>query len=88
MASWGCPHEIDGACQRVNQAPCDPGMRGCVLYGRFVFADPAKNRPAPTRAQPSPLPDPPPASHVSGPAVSEPRPQAVRPPSPSRPRSP
>ena len=46
MASWGCPHEIDGACQRVNQTTCDPGMRGCVLYGRFVFSNPAKNRPA------------------------------------------
>jgi hypothetical protein len=22
------------------------GMRGCVLYGRFVFSNPAKNRPA------------------------------------------
>ncbi len=46
MASWGCPHEIDGVCQKVNQMPCDPGMRGCVLYGRFVFSNPAKNRPA------------------------------------------
>ncbi len=44
MSSWGCPHEVDGACQRVNQIPCDPGMRGCVLYGRFVFSNPAKNR--------------------------------------------
>ncbi len=46
MASWGCPHEINGACQKVKQLPCDPGMRGCVLYGRFVFSNPAKNRPA------------------------------------------
>ncbi len=46
MSSWGCPHEIEGACQKVNQLPCDPGMRGCVLYGRFVFSNPAKNRPA------------------------------------------
>jgi hypothetical protein len=45
MASWGCPHEVDGACQRVNQAACDPGMKGCVLYGRFEFSNPAKNRP-------------------------------------------
>jgi hypothetical protein len=48
MASWGCPHEVDGACQRVNQAACDPGMRGCVLYGRFEFSNPAKTgRPRP-----------------------------------------
>jgi hypothetical protein len=30
----------------VNQIACDPGMKGCVLYGRFVFSNPAKNRPA------------------------------------------
>ncbi len=46
MASWGCPHELDGACLKVNQIACDPGMRGCVLYGRFVFSNPAKNSPA------------------------------------------
>ncbi len=46
MASWGCPHEIDGACKKVRLTPCDPGMKGCVLSGRFVFSNPAKNRPA------------------------------------------
>lgn len=46
MSSWGCPHEADGVCQKVNRLPCDPGMRGCVLHGRFVFSNPAKNRPA------------------------------------------
>lgn len=46
MGSWGCPHETDGVCQKVNQTACDPGMRGCVLYGRFTFSNPAKNRPA------------------------------------------
>lgn len=45
MGSWGCPHELNGVCQRVNGLPCDPGMRGCILYGRFVFSNPAKNRP-------------------------------------------
>ena len=28
--SWGCPHEFDSLCQRVNGAICEPGMRGCV----------------------------------------------------------
>ncbi|MGE5385562.1 MAG: hypothetical protein ACM3SV_06710 [Betaproteobacteria bacterium] len=37
MASWGCPHEIGGKCARVNNVPCDPGMKGCVLAGRYVF---------------------------------------------------
>ena len=45
MGSWGCPHEADGVCQRVSKLPCDPGMRGCVLSGRFVFNNPAKNLP-------------------------------------------
>ena len=44
MSSWGCPHEIDGKCQRVLNRPCDIGMKGCVLAGRFKFADPSKNR--------------------------------------------
>lgn len=36
---WGCPHEIDGLCQRVNGAICEPGMRGCVLDGKVTFPD-------------------------------------------------
>ena len=44
MASWGCPHEIDGRCTRINDLPCDPGMKGCVLAGRYVFASEDKNR--------------------------------------------
>lgn len=43
MGGWGCPHEVSGRCQRVQNRPCDPGMKGCVLAGRFVFSDPAKN---------------------------------------------
>jgi hypothetical protein len=49
MASWGCPHEANGVCQKVNELPCDPGMKGCVLFGRFTFSNPAKNRPPKTR---------------------------------------
>jgi len=45
MSAWGCPHEADGKCLRVNNLPCDIGMKGCVLFGRFRFADPEKNRP-------------------------------------------
>jgi len=41
--SWGCPHEVRGSCSKVNKLPCDPGMKGCVLYGRFVFANEEKN---------------------------------------------
>jgi len=37
--SWGCPHELDGLCQKVNGALCEPGMRGCVLDGKVTFPD-------------------------------------------------
>ena len=56
--SWGCPHEINNLCSRVNNLPCDPGMKGCVLHGRYVFANDAKNsRLKQKKAQkPDPLP--------------------------------
>jgi len=41
---WGCPHEEDGKCRRVLDRDCDPGMKGCVLSGRFVFSTDEKNR--------------------------------------------
>ncbi|MFN6960781.1 MAG: hypothetical protein ACK4N6_00940 [Rhodocyclaceae bacterium] len=41
---WGCPHEVNDICTRVNDLPCDPGMKGCVLAGRFVFANEEKNQ--------------------------------------------
>ena len=44
MGSWTCPHEVNDVCQKVNQLPCDPDRKGCVLSGRFVFSNPAKNR--------------------------------------------
>ena len=42
---WGCPHEFNEICQHVQNRPCDPGMKGCVLAGRFRFSNEAKNRP-------------------------------------------
>lgn len=45
MGGWGCPHEVKGQCSRVPGKACDPGMKGCVLFGRFTFSDEAKNRP-------------------------------------------
>jgi len=45
MSGWGCPHEVDGKCQKVLNKLCDIGMKGCVLAGRFRFADDSKNRP-------------------------------------------
>ena len=40
---WGCPHEANNKCQRVEDRPCDPGMKGCILAGRFIFSDDSKN---------------------------------------------
>lgn len=40
---WSCPHETNGICNKVNSLPCDPGMKGCELYGRYVFFDDSKN---------------------------------------------
>lgn len=57
MSGWGCPHEVHGTCQRVQGRPCDPGMKGCILFGRFVFSTPEKNRPprsATSKAEPEP----------------------------------
>ena len=36
---WGCPHEADGRCGKVNMLRCDPGMKGCELFGRYAFFD-------------------------------------------------
>ncbi len=40
---WGCPHEANDVCTKINDLPCDPGMKGCVLAGRYVFANDDKN---------------------------------------------
>lgn len=45
MSGWGCPHELNGTCQHIQGRACDPGMKGCVLAGRFRFSDETKNRP-------------------------------------------
>lgn len=37
MSSWGCPHEINGLCSKVNNLACNPGMKGCELAGRYFF---------------------------------------------------
>jgi len=52
MASgaWSCPHDDHGLCNKVARRPCDPGMKGCVLAGRYAFFnDEAKNQRLRTR---------------------------------------
>lgn len=54
-SGWGCPHDDKGTCTRVAGRPCDPGMKGCILAGRFRFSNQSKNRPPKTvRAAPAP----------------------------------
>lgn len=43
MSGWGCPHDQNGLCAKVDGHPCDPGMKGCELAGRYRFADESKN---------------------------------------------
>ena len=42
-SAWACPHEVNGLCSKIQNLPCDPGMKGCELYGRYVFFDARKN---------------------------------------------
>ena len=45
MSAWSCPHDLNGICQLVCGAACDPGMRGCVLHGKVRFANEDRNVP-------------------------------------------
>lgn len=40
---WDCPYEDNNKCRKVRNHNCDPGMKGCILAGRFTFSNPAKN---------------------------------------------
>jgi len=43
MSGWGCPHYKEGKCSKIKDKNCDPGMKGCVLAGKYAFADDTKN---------------------------------------------
>ncbi len=53
MSGWGCPNELKGTCLRVDGRECDPGMKGCILFGRFVFSTPEKNISRHARTRPA-----------------------------------
>jgi hypothetical protein len=53
MSGWGCAHDDHGTCTRVAGRACDPGMKGCILAGRFRFSNPAKNRPVKSMDEPA-----------------------------------
>lgn len=43
MSSWSCQYESGGWCRKLR-VDCDPGIQGCVLHGKVVFANrPDKN---------------------------------------------
>jgi hypothetical protein len=37
---WTCSHQKGTFCDLLN-IECSPGAKGCTLYGKAVFADPA-----------------------------------------------
>jgi hypothetical protein len=38
QGGWTCPHDVDGICDIIKKE-CDPGEKGCVLYGRVKFSN-------------------------------------------------
>ncbi len=57
MSAWSCPHDLNGICQKVAGAVCDPGMRGCVLHGKVRFASAEKQAERkPVKAEPAAKP--------------------------------
>ncbi|HMM55176.1 MAG TPA: hypothetical protein PKC23_09190 [Candidatus Desulfobacillus sp.] len=54
MSAWTCPYDLNGVCQKVMGAACNPGMRGCILEGKVKFASEEKQEPPkPIKAQPA-----------------------------------
>jgi len=40
MGGWTCSHQRGELCDLLKSS-CEPGMKGCTLYGKALFADPA-----------------------------------------------
>ena len=43
MGGWGCPHDIKGRCDKLNNIPCQPGTKGCILFRRMHKKKPPKS---------------------------------------------
>ncbi|WP_345972103.1 hypothetical protein [Sulfurimonas diazotrophicus] len=39
MGGWTCSHQRGELCDLLKKV-CDPGDKGCVLYGKAVFSNP------------------------------------------------
>ena len=54
MAGWSyCPYEANFHCKRLKRE-CDPGVPGCILYGRIERDDLKYKPPVPPRRRPVP----------------------------------
>jgi hypothetical protein len=49
LGGWGCTYESQGKCRRLGGKSCDPGLKGCILHGRFRFSNPEKNKEPPPK---------------------------------------
>lgn len=38
-SGWTCSYQINDRCDLLGK-PCDPGDKGCTLYGKALFSDP------------------------------------------------
>lgn len=53
MAGWSyCPYEQNFYCKRIRR-DCDPGVAGCILYGRIERDDLEYAPPVPPRRRPA-----------------------------------
>ena len=38
-SGWTCSHQLNDRCDLLKK-PCEPGTRGCTLYGKALFSNP------------------------------------------------
>lgn len=38
--AWTCSHQIGEHCDLLKK-PCNPGEKGCTLYGKALFSNPS-----------------------------------------------
>lgn len=39
LGGWSCPHYTGEICPLIRK-DCDPGDKGCILYGKVQFSQP------------------------------------------------
>jgi hypothetical protein len=38
-SGWTCSYQVGEVCDLLKK-PCDPGDKGCTLYGKAIFSNP------------------------------------------------